>query len=240
MPRITVKDVVKLMRGYGVYTGTGDIAPYRTAMVHRSYNTQGSNERLEFLGDAVLNLAVASYLFERFPDEDEGFLTRMRSQIVNGSTLADICAKLSLNKFILLSPAIEDKGGRTNDKIMEDCLEAFIGAMFIATSYPVAATWVAAVLERHVNVTSLVLSHTTPKDRLAKFCVHKFGSRPTYITSVTNGVFTSSAEISDEVQVGSGSAASRKEAETKAAEDALQRLQVPVLSLNRESTPCSL
>ena len=80
-----------------------DIEWLHRALIHRSYSSGTNNERLEFLGDSVLNLVVANYLFTKYPDEAEGFLTRMRTKLVNGKTLAKFAVSLKLNKFISLT-----------------------------------------------------------------------------------------------------------------------------------------
>jgi ribonuclease-3 len=125
---------------------------YRVAFVHRSYctmknsNFENSNdrcppgclplqdvsyERLEFLGDSVLGMVVARYLYERFPDRDEGFLSSMRTKIVNGRMLGSLAEKMGFPRYIVLSKQVEDTQGRANFKLSEDVFEAFIGALVL-------------------------------------------------------------------------------------------------------------
>ena len=124
---------------------------YRTAFIHKSYCTMKnadfatgntncptncialqdmSYERLEFLGDAVLNMVVANYLYFRFPDQNEGFLSKIRTRIVNGKMLGYLSNEIGFSKFAIISKQVEDANGRNNYKIMEDIFEAFIGALF--------------------------------------------------------------------------------------------------------------
>jgi len=125
---------------------------YRNAFVHRSYCTmknddfesgnercpQGciplqemSYERLEFIGDSILGMVCATYLYERYPDQAEGFLSKLRTKIVNGKMLGYLATKVGFPKFVMISKQVEDVHGRNNYKIMEDVFEAFIGAIYV-------------------------------------------------------------------------------------------------------------
>ena len=125
---------------------------YRNAFIHKSYCTMKNSdfisgnskcpsnciplqdisyERLEFLGDSILGMIIANYLYERFPDQNEGFLSKIRTKIVNGKMLGFLSDKIGFPKFAIISKQVEDAGGRTNYKIMEDIFEAFIGALFV-------------------------------------------------------------------------------------------------------------
>lgn len=106
------------------------------ALTHRSWtnehkHSQGNNERLEFLGDAVLELFVSEYLFKTYPNKPEGFMTAIRANLVNTEHLA-LCAKrIGLDQTILLSKGEEETGGRGNSSLLADCLEAVIGAIYL-------------------------------------------------------------------------------------------------------------
>ncbi len=106
------------------------------ALTHRSWvnenpNQRTSNERLEFLGDAILEYVVSKEIFDRFPDEEEGFLTALRANLVNTVNLARIAEKLEVGISIHLSKGEEDGGGRENPSLLADTMEAIIGALFI-------------------------------------------------------------------------------------------------------------
>lgn len=91
-----------------------------------------SNERLEYIGDAVISSACAKYLYDRFPEQDEGFLTRIRTKIVNGESLAKLAKEIGLSKFLIISKNVEDKtSGRDNMRILEDTFESFFGAILL-------------------------------------------------------------------------------------------------------------
>lgn len=112
-----------------------DIGLLDAALTHKSYvkgeNNEGTfNERLEFLGDAVLELCVSEYLFANYPDMDEGVMTRLRANVVNGRSLYETGLALSLGDAVLLSRGEEHGGGREKPSILANCMEAVIGAMY--------------------------------------------------------------------------------------------------------------
>lgn len=128
-----------------------DVATYQQAFVHKSYLVspgmdedngtggndavvsyqQASNETFEFLGDTLLTSVVGTMLYRKYPDKDEGFLTKTRSKLVRGTTLGQIASLLGLNDLLIMSKHVQDKGGRTNVSILEDALEAFIAAIYL-------------------------------------------------------------------------------------------------------------
>src|SRR3972149_7732227 len=106
------------------------------ALTHKSWvnehpNGRGSNERLEFLGDAILEFLVSKRLYQGFPDKEEGFLTALRASLVNTQNLSEIAQKLEIGKSLFLSKGEEDGGGRQNPSLLADTIEAIIGELFI-------------------------------------------------------------------------------------------------------------
>jgi ribonuclease-3 len=106
------------------------------ALTHRSWvnehkNQRSSNERMEFLGDAILEFIVSKEIYSLYPDKEEGYLTALRANLVNTTALAEISEKLELGPMLYLSKGEEDGGGRTNTSLLADTLEAIIGAIFI-------------------------------------------------------------------------------------------------------------
>ncbi|HET7098786.1 MAG TPA: ribonuclease III [Patescibacteria group bacterium] len=106
------------------------------ALTHRSWvnehkGVRSSNERLEFLGDAILEFVVSKEIYEKFPDKEEGYLTALRANLVNTVSLAEVAKTLDLGSFLFLSKGEEDSGGRTNPSLLADTVEAIIGAIFI-------------------------------------------------------------------------------------------------------------
>jgi len=126
----------------------GQVKLLGMALTHSSYaNEQGCvhNERLEFLGDAVLELAVSEELYRRFPDAPEGALTKLRSKLVSMPALAELARSLQLDVVILLGKGEESQGGRTRDSLLADALEALLGAVFLDGGYAGAQTAVEAL-----------------------------------------------------------------------------------------------
>jgi len=124
---------------------------YIRALVHRSFleqndNSQPSNERLEFLGDSVLSLVIAEYLYNKYPDEEEGFLTKVRAKIVNRKALADAAERIKLEEFILLSKNISKDVVYSSKSILSDALEALIGAVYLDSGLEAGKNFITKVL----------------------------------------------------------------------------------------------
>lgn len=155
-----------------------DPALYERALTHRTkraaVRARGSGERLEFPGDAVLYLAVAAYLHTRYPDADEGFLTRLRSRLVRGRMLTALCARVTLLGQHLGLPQDASLDA------LEDALEAFVGAVHEDQGYEVARTWVVAFLEENVDFAQLVEAQDSAKDVLARHCREAMGTPPAF------------------------------------------------------------
>jgi ribonuclease III len=226
---------------------------YRNAFVHRSYCTmknqdfdQGNSkcppgclplqemsyERLEFIGDAILGMVTACYLYQRYPDQNEGFLSKMRTKLVNGRMLGYLSDKIGFPKFVLLSKQVEDVQGRNNYKIMEDVFEAFIGAIYVdneddtAKAYGIAEIWITTIFEKYLDFAELIQSKTNYKDMLSTYMYHTHQDTPRfYEVNVQNEnnikMFTYSVKDKAGVVLGNGRGMSKKEAENNAAREAL-------------------
>lgn len=144
---------------------------YAQALLHRSgalaagVRRKGSNERLELLGDAVLAAAVTEYLMRRYPGEDEGFLSGLRSRLVRGSTLTKLALCMGVDRHIV---SAHGAGGRWLDSACEDAFEALVGAVHLAAGYPAARDWVVAAFETHLLVSDIVREHVSSKDSLLR------------------------------------------------------------------------
>lgn len=126
------------------------------ALTHRSWvnehkGERTSNERLEFLGDAVLEFVVSKVLFEKFPDKEEGYLTALRANLVNTVSLAEIAKSLNLGSAVYLSKGEEDGGGRENQSLLADTVEAIIGALFIDAGVDRAEEFINVNLLTHLE-----------------------------------------------------------------------------------------
>ncbi len=105
------------------------------ALTHRSYSKNFNNERLEYLGDAVLDLIVGEYLYHLFPEAEEGILSKLRAALVNEDAFTKLAKRLNLGKYLLLSPAEENNGGREKPSILSSAFEALIGALYLEAGF---------------------------------------------------------------------------------------------------------
>lgn len=206
----------------------------RTAFVHRSYLNEHKdskfdhNERLEFLGDAVLELAVTEYLYSNYPNP-EGDLTNWRSALVKGETLAGIARELGLGELLFLSHGEEKSGGRAKGYLLANAFEALVGVIYLEFGYAEASGFIARFLLVHLPEILRTGSHIDAKSRFQEIVQEKAGVTPSYQLLAEAGPdhskdFTMGAYIEERL-VGKGSGNSKQIAEQKAAEDALERLK---------------
>ncbi|EFL49870.1 ribonuclease III [Solidesulfovibrio fructosivorans JJ]] len=205
-----------------------------TALTHSSYaNERGEaakhNERLEFLGDAVLELSVSEELFARFPEAPEGELTLLRSQLVNESSLAAMALRLSLEDHILLGKGEENQGGRTRPSLLSDVFEAVIGALFLDGGYGVAKSFVNATFAEVWPVRSVAPKTRDYKSRLQEYTQKVHKARPVYTLLDSEGPehdkrFTVRLELPD------GHALTAMEKSVKKAEQMAARLALEKIS----------
>ena len=231
-----------------------DINYYRRAFIHKSYVTrknenflngntncpndcvplqENSNERLEFLGDSILSLSIARYVFERYPDNAEGFLTNMRTKLVNGKMLAHLAEKLGFQNHVVISAQIEANKGRYSKNILEDALEAFIGAIFLdneeknGDGFQVADNWIINMMESLVDFSELIHTVQHHKDVIIKYCMHTYNWRPTFQEVSVEGdgdskIHTVVCKNNEGDVIGLAKNSSRKAAEIDASEIALR------------------
>ncbi len=156
------------------------------AMTHSSYANERQdgtehNERLEFLGDAVLELCISEELYRRFPDTREGELTAMRSRLVNQETLADLARKTGIGRALILGKGEEAQGGRERDSLLSDAFEALLGAIFLDGGFAAAQEAVRGFFaERWPGQGEKRLKNKDGKSRLQEVTQHLFGARPLY------------------------------------------------------------
>lgn len=204
------------------------------AFVHRSYLNEHKasklehNERLEFLGDAVLELAVTEYLYLNYPNP-EGELTNWRSALVKGEMLAKIAKELGLGELLFLSHGEEKSGGRDKAYLLANTFEALIGAIYLEFSYAKARDFIKKFLLVHLSDILNKGSHIDAKSKFQETVQEKVGVTPSYQLVQEAGPdhakeFVMGAYINDRL-VGKGKGQSKQVAEQKAAEDALSRLK---------------
>lgn len=213
----------------------GDLDLYEHALRHRSLfrgvTTDGteSNERLEFLGDAVLGAVVAEVMYTRFEDRAEGLLTRTRATIVNGKALAGYAEAIGLGALILMSENMDSSEGRSNQTILADAFEAIVGAVYLDLGFSAARRFVCAVLDQCVSLEEAAADKSNHKSRLLEYVQGLGLEQPVYEVLSEEGpshdrTFTVAAVVEGE-RLGDGVDRSKKGAEQKAAESALRTLR---------------
>ncbi|MBL7977193.1 MAG: ribonuclease III [Bacteroidetes Order II. Incertae sedis bacterium] len=231
-PSVVVSPVDRLALEEMLDTPIQNLYLFEMALRHRSVLRNDpsrileSNERLEFLGDAVLGMIIGEYLYQRFSDKDEGFLTRTRAKLVNGEVLAIYARRIGLNHAILISRNMEDGGGRTNTTILADAFEAVIGALYLDQGYAAAQRFVLRVIVEHASFDELVQQQQNFKSQLLEYVQSKGWAQPDYRLVSEEGpshqrVFTVCVYIQDK-PLGQGTGASKKQAEQRAAAQAME------------------
>ena len=218
----------------------GQVKLLMAAMTHSSYANEQQdgaehNERLEFLGDAVLELCISEELYRRFPAAREGDLTAMRSRLVNQETLASLARKLGLDKKIILGKGEEAQGGRERDALLSDAFEALLGAIFLDGGFEAAATAARELFAESWPERDVRPKAKDGKSRLQEAAQHLFKARPAYSLLGSEGpehdkVFRVRLELPEgTVFIAEGS--SVKRAEQAAAHAALAHLETRQLKL---------
>jgi len=206
----------------------------KQALTHRSHvhvtgrERLDSNERLEFLGDSVLGMVVNDYLYHRFPEKEEGDLTKIKSLLVCGATLAKIGNRIGLGDHLLLSRSEAGTGGRQRDSILADVTEAVIGAVYLDGGLEESREFIRRHVMVNVNETIQEQTHRNYKSILQETLQARFKTPPRYKVSSTTGPdharrFTVKVTLRGTV-LGVGSGNSKKQAEQSAAEIALTRI----------------
>lgn len=200
------------------------------ALTHRSWiNEHGkireSNERLEFLGDAILEFVVSKEIYQQFPDKEEGYLTVLRANLVNTVNLSRLAQSIGLGERILLSKGEEDTGGRSNPSLLADTLEAIIGALFLDGGLSKAEDFIQKQLLATIDET-LALPLKDAKSRLQEIVQSEGLSAPRYEVVHEEGPdhnkqFTIEVLVGGKVRA-AGIGKNKSEAAQKAAEEALR------------------
>jgi ribonuclease-3 len=205
-----------------------------TALTHRSAGAE-HNERLEFLGDSILNCAVARLLYDAHPLADEGDLSRLRASLVSGESLAQIAADLGLGEYLHLGSGELKSGGFRRASILADALEAMLGAIFVDSGYAAAAAAVARLVDAKMSELPAAGTLKDPKTRLQELMQARGLALPTYtLTAVAGDPHTQTFTVMCEVPVfGIGAraeGASRRRAEQLAAAKVIDLLPMEIRS----------
>ena len=212
-----------------------DLELLQQALIHSSYLHEhrdlavGHNERLEFLGDSVVSLAISDALYRRHPDDDEGVLSTRRASIVSTAGLARLAGRLSLGEYLLLGEGESQRGGRRRPALLASAFEAVVGALYLDLGYEAASGFVVALAAPELTAHRSLGSLKSPKSRLQEFTQRLSGERPQYHLVDAVGpdhdkVFRVEVAVSGRV-IGVGEGHSRRLAETAAAARAIEALR---------------
>lgn len=205
----------------------------KNAFYHRSYlneakHIQHSNERLEFLGDAILSFLTSHFLYTLYPDFPEGTLTNIRSSLVKTKTLGETAAALGFGDLLFLSHGEEESGGRHNMSLLADSFEAFLGALYLDQGIEAAKTFLTAYLFPKTAPIVEAKSYLDFKSLLQEIVQGETKTSPTYQVTKTEGpdhnrIFYIEARIGEK-QLGEGKGHSKQEGEQAAAQNALEKM----------------
>ena len=269
--RIPDNEILAILRSYGIKDKPKRWDLFRQACIHSSYVDRpdgplsgkdggepviiaprpegcmplatGDNEAIEFVGDSLLGCVIALYLHERYPDQDEGFLTRLRTRLVNNKQLGELALKIGFQKWIVLSRHVEDVcNGRHNLRILGSMLEAWVGAMYldiaeeanganVGNAFLRVKTWLINLFETQVDFVALISEDNNFKDQLLKYYQATYHSPPKYKEvlvegplhdrTFTMGVLSPSGDV-----IATAIARNKKVAEQEASKRALVKLGV--------------
>jgi ribonuclease-3 len=201
----------------------------RQALTHRSVGSK-NNERLEFLGDALLNCIIADALFQRFPEANEGDLSRMRAHLVKGETLAELAQELMLGDHLLLGPGELKSGGFRRNSILAGAMEAIFGAVYCDSGFNELQALILALYESRLENASIDNLRKDPKTRLQEFLQGRRLALPEYSVVSVEGqdhkqLFRVNCSVAGLGGPITGSGRSRRRAEQDAAARTLEQLE---------------
>jgi ribonuclease-3 len=212
-----------------------DLDLLQQALIHSSYLHEhrdlavGHNERLEFLGDSVVSVAISDALYRRHPDDDEGVLSARRASIVSTTGLARLASRLELGQYLLLGEGESQRGGRRRPGLLASAFEALVGAIYLDLGYEAAGGFVVSLAAPELTSGRPLGSLKSPKSRLQEFTQRLSGERPQYRLVDASGpdhekTFRVEVAVSGRV-IGVGEGLSRRLAETAAAARAIESLR---------------
>ncbi len=208
---------------------------FQRALTHRSYLNEHSrekaqdNERLEFLGDSILDFIAAEWLYARFPEMNEGNLTRLRAGLVRNNTLATYASALGIGEMLLMGKGEQDNGGRSRTRNLGGAFEAIAGALYLDQGLDAVRTFATPCFVPVLDEMQQSRSETDAKSRLQEWSQATLGATPTYRTVESSGPdhareFTLEVLLGDRVY-GSGHGSSKQEAAQAAAQAALNAIK---------------
>ncbi len=201
----------------------------KTALTHKSSKQPYNNERLEFLGDAVLDLIVGEYLYHKFPNVSEGELSKLRASLVNEKGFEQLARLIDLGKYIYLSLAEENNNGRQKPSILSNAFEALIGAIYLESGLKKATEVSLKLLEKAYPKIDLATVFKDYKTTLQEITQAHMGVTPQYIVTGSSGPdhkkeFVIMVKINDR-EIAQAKGKSKKEAQQEAAKQAIEKLK---------------
>ena len=247
---INDSDIKKIMSKFNIEIEIENIDLYRQSLTHKSYIKKeyysnysdkikkyktddilelrdNSNERLEFLGDTIIKAIVSHYLFERYPDEDEGFMTKLKTKIEDKNSLANFAKLIGIDEFIIISLQNEQSGiSRVNDKILEDAFESFLGAMYLDSGFEKCKIFIRYILENEIDYSNIIFNDNNYKDQLLRFFHSNKWKHPEYIMIKEEGfgnkkIFTIGLLDNNNNIISKAAESSKRKAEQKVSKFAL-------------------
>jgi ribonuclease-3 len=259
--QIPKQEIIRILKEYGITKTAQDIQLFRQACIHTSYVDKSEiwskqeepmvlaerpekclplqaadNEELEYAGDGILSAVVATYLKERFSGQGEGFMTNLRTEIVNNDRLGELAKKVGFSEWLMISRHVEEMcDGRQNLRLLGSMFEAWLGALYYSfgkggPGFEAVQTFVVNVLERHIYFVELITKNTNYKDQLLRHfqseyhqppkykLVHEEG--PSHDRTFTMGVLSITGSV-----IATATAKNKKEAEQNASKLALEHLK---------------
>lgn len=257
---ITAKEIQRILTTYGVKHRFQDLSLFKQACVHTSYvdksetwakqeepmllaerppnclPLQGAdNEELEYAGDGILSAVAATYLKERFSGQGEGFMTNLRTEIVNNDRLGELAKKVGFSPWLIISRHVEEVcDGRQNLRLLGSMFEAWLGALYYSAGkggagFEAVQQFVTNVMERHIYFMELITKNTNYKDQLLRWFQAEYHQPPRYKVVHEDGpshdrIFTMGVLAPDGAVIAQATARNKKEAEQAASKLALETL----------------
>ncbi len=225
---MSVKPDLKILQKAILYQ-FNDISLLTRALTHRSAKSQ-HNERLEFLGDAILGSVIAAQLFTQFPKADEGKLSRLRAFLVKEKALFEIARELDLGDYIQLGSGELKSGGFRRASILSDAFEALIGAVYLDSDFSVARDFILNLYQTRLDSLSMEMAQKDPKTQLQEWLQARNIETPVYEVVRSQGkdhakTYWVKCEVNYQSLVSEGTGASRRKAEQSAATEILEKIK---------------
>jgi len=200
-----------------------DIDLLKLALTHKSFDNKSNNERLEYLGDSILNSSISKYLYLKFPNQKEGLLTRMRSFIVKGETLTKKANELKLNQYIEISKGTANLSDHRKFSILEGSIESIIGAVFLDSDWDNVDNFILELFANELSIIEANQEFRDSKTELQELLQSKKLKLPIYVTIESDSGFDCKLELQEGLFEASGN--SKRQAEIAAAKEALIHLK---------------